>query len=803
MTRQGEAAPGRARRPFLGAASSLLLLLAGSIALPRAAAGVSSYEKAFAQLAALSPDPTRVAAVHGLKLRRDLATFDLIDGQMALFRPVEGRVWGAVFTGRGTFSFTPPTDIEREQLKRFYKTESLAANFDAVVLLFADTTLVELAAQAKFAPGTIGKKATSVMRRSLDLLLDEKTKDINYSIGKTCLEGASTELFVAYIQETGGGKELGGKGLLFAIDPFMTEQVQLWRPVKAMVFQNRIRNREVICQFPLEADRVRGTAPDGDFVASCQEEHYKIQSRFDGSLWLTGDAEVRFRSLEDGQNWLALALDPNLDVNSVQWESGQAADYFKGNDALLLWVRTDHPLGHGEERTLRVRYHGDVVHREDDWVRFDPGSFWYPRVVPQLRATYDLDYEYPAQYTLASVGEPSPPERKGNTMHSTWTVSTPAADCSFMIGLFKEHKIQAEKIPPVTVLMAESAHRRVRESAGEELIEQGLVPGKDMEKQVGADVANSLAFFQAIYGPTKLKRFYVAENPLDPSYLGVAYPGLIHLDWTTFYNTQSEGSDEMLRAHEVAHQWWGALGVVPATYHDRWLSEAFAEFSALRYLQSASKDSKRFFDALKRSRERILKNRRYLLGGGQEAGPICLGPRTRTSTTTEDYHLIIYDKGAWVLHMLRNLFLDLDTMTDGGFGVVMREFYEEYSEKDASTADFQRIVEKHAGRDMSWFFREWVYGTGIPHYRFAWRATAGVDGKYKVTCRVDQENVPEDFQMFVPLHIDFGNNQFAKLRVFVKGRHSEFDLPPMPKEPKRIVFNDLESVLCDVVTVDW
>jgi hypothetical protein len=171
-----------------------------------------------------------------------------------------------------------------------------------------------------------------------------------------------------------------------------------------------------------------------------------------------------------------------------------------------------------------------------------------------------------------------------------------------MMGIYKEHRIQVEQIPPITVLMAESAHSLVRQTADESLLDQGLAPGKGMEKQVGADVANSFAYFQSLYGPTRLQRFYVAENPLEHSYLGVAFPGLIHLNWTTFHGTVPEGYDEMLRAHEVAHQWWGALGVVPATYHDWWLAEAFAEFSALRYLEATSKDSKRYLDVSRHSR---------------------------------------------------------------------------------------------------------------------------------------------------------------------------------------------------------
>jgi hypothetical protein len=785
---------------------------------PAPAAPLTTYEKIIAELDSLSPDPSLVATVHNLRLKRDVATLEFTQGQMALFHAIEGRVWGCVFTGHGTFSFRPPDEIERGQLQRFYSTDSLAFRFDNVVLLFADTTLVELAAELKFAPGTIAKDAKGPVRRSLDLLLDAKSKDVNYSVGKTCLEGASNELFLAFVGQKGSSK-----GFIFEIDPFQTEQVQLWRPVKATMFQYRIRNREVISQFPMEADRARAAAEpgqaaadaavaaadtalatgDGDYIASFNEAHYRIRSRFDGGLNLRGDEDVLFRSLENGQNWIALALDPDVDVDSVRWENGTPAEFYKGDGALLLWVRSDHPMASGEDRTLRVVYHGQVVKREDDWVYFDPGSFWYPRVVPGRRATYELEYEHPADYTLVSVGEPSAPQRKGDTVVSQWTVDSPIFQSSFMIGIYKEHVLRPDKIPPVTVLMSEAAHKRVRENAGESLIEEGLAPGKSMDKQVGADIASSLTFYQSIYGPTKLTHFYVAENPLESSFLGIAFPGLIHLDWSTFYNTQAEGSDELLRAHEVAHQWWGALGVAPATYHDRWLSEAFAEFSALCYLQAASKDNKRFLETLRKSRDRIMKNRRFFLGDGQEAGPISLGPRTSTSTTPEDYRLVVYEKGAWVLHMIRNMFLDLDTMKDGGFGDMMREFYSSHAGRDATTADFQRVVERYAGRDMTWFFREWVYGTGIPRYRFAWRSARAEDGKFKVTCRVDQENVPEDFEMFVPIQIDFGGNRYARLRVFVKGPHSEFDLPPLPSEPKAIVFNDLESVLCESKTVDW
>jgi hypothetical protein len=58
---------------------------------------------------------------------------------------------------------------------------------------------------------------------------------------------------------------------------------------------------------------------------------------------------------------------------------------------------------------------------------------------------------------------------------------------------------------------------------------------------------------------------------------------------------------------------------------------------------------------------------------------------------------------------------------------------------------------------MGWFFKQWVYTSKIPHYTFAYKTEETADGKYKVSCQVHQTEVADDFQMPVPLYVDFGN----------------------------------------------
>ena len=368
----------------------------------------------------------------------------------------------------------------------------------------------------------------------------------------------------------------------------------------------------------------------------------------------------------------------------------------------------------------------------------------------------------------------------GQVTTSHWVTAGPIRNASFNLGLFKDYQIQEEGIPPVTVLISEDAHRRL-----------GGLRQKNMKETVGADVAKSLRFFQNVYGPLSVKQFFATEIP---SFHGEAFPGLVDLSWWTFQQTDQAGEDEVFRAHEVAHQWWG-VGVDFTSYHDQWLSEGLADFSGLWYLQTVRKDNEKYFGVLRRWRNRILEH-------DDAPGPISLGYRTTSSKDSTGYDVAVYKKGAWVIHMLRIMMLDLKTMNEDRFTETMRDFYCTYKGKRASTEDFRRIAEQHAGTDLGWFFDQWVDGTDIPTYRVAYRSEPAEGGKYFVKLRVRQENVGDDFQMYVPVTLDLGDDRIAGPGK-VRGRQSEIDLPPMPAKPKSIRFNDLDGVLAEVKMEDW
>lgn len=351
-------------------------------------------------------------------------------------------------------------------------------------------------------------------------------------------------------------------------------------------------------------------------------------------------------------------------------------------------------------------------------------------------------------------------------------------------------------VPPVTILLNEIA----RDQLKMDIMATGgfLNTGRKMEKQVGSDIVNSIAFYQKVYGQCPVEEFTVSESPYGG---GEAFPGMINLSTSTFQNTSDQGIDEILRAHEVAHQWW-AFGMDFNNYHDKWLSEGLAEFSALWYMQTVLKNNKLFFKKLDLMRDDIMDTRKYLLSSGIRAGAIWLGYRTSTMDTPEDYALLVYYKGAWVVQMLRNMMLDLNTMKEDKFIGAMQEFYSRYFGGCATTEDFKAVMEKHTGRDLGWFFKQWVYGDNIPEYKFSYTTTKTPEGKCKLTYRIEQTGVPSDFQMLIPIQFDFGKDQTARTRVLAKGPCTQNDLL-MPMEPKDIIFNPFASVLCKQETVSW
>jgi peptidase M1-like protein len=775
--------PGRANLAAVALAASLPVALRGQAAV--------TYLERYREVMRLGSSGTRFATVDHVVLTRDAGQLTFEHGMLYLLAPVAGRTMGAVFQGQGRFTFMPPVPTEQAELERFAGSKALDEGFSEAILIFADSTAEEFR-RFTFRPSETGSGVAGRVHDLLNSLEADNEGSLRADVIGPLLNGEASGFFLARLERAYGDP------VLFEIDPGANEAVQLYRPVSRRKWGT---HWAVVAQFPMR-EALRGSAGSWMLRQRLRVPSYRMDVRltpsFSADLDFAAHATLVLHADEPIGPWLQFALHPKLVVDSARWGTGERASVFKAKDGGDVWVRAPRRHETGDSLDLTFSYHGNLIDRYSDWFFIDPGAAWYPRNGQGTDlAIFDVTYHAPSWYPLASIGDRTDSTVAGKVLTTRWVTQLPTAFATFNLGLFESYHTQLPGAPPLDVLISESAHRAlaraqlalVRDS-GEEWFP--IPQQKNMRENVAADVANSLKLFTHLFGESLYSHFYVTEIPYGE---GVSFPGMIDLSWSTFQNTSLDGFDEFFRAHEVAHQWWGS-GVQQASYRDKWLSEGLASFSALWYLQSERKRNDEYFKFFDQYKSDIKAFQ-------DDVGPIWIGYRNATPKARRGYATMIYEKGAWVFQMLRIMMLDLRTMKEDRFTEMMRDYYASYRGKPASTEDFQRIVERHTGGPMDWFFDQWVKGTAIPTYHVAWTGQPASGGKHFVRFRITQEHVPADFRMPVLVSVDLGDKRFAHFRIDVRGTQTEYASPLLPGEPKGLKFNELNGVLADVKMERW
>ena len=172
-----------------------------------------------------------------------------------------------------------------------------------------------------------------------------------------------------------------------------------------------------------------------------------------------------------------------------------------------------------------------------------------------------------------------------------------------------------------------------------------------------------------------------------------------------FYGEKGVASGRAPVVHEVAHQWFGNA-ITEKDWDDVWLSEGFATY--FTHLFNEHFDGR---DAFVRG----LKDDIPIIVAAQKALPDEPVIHRNLSDMEKVLNRLVYQKGGWVLHMLRG------TIGTDKFRGGIREYYRRYQNQNASTDDFRQVMEAAAGTSLSWFFDQWLKRPGMPVLRGSWR----------------------------------------------------------------------------------
>jgi aminopeptidase N len=240
-----------------------------------------------------------------------------------------------------------------------------------------------------------------------------------------------------------------------------------------------------------------------------------------------------------------------------------------------------------------------------------------------------------------------------------------------------------------------------------------------------ANVVDMLTFYSTVFG----------KYPFDKYGMAAVYPfgagGMEHQTMTTIHRGWlTNGGSQGGIAHELAHQWWGDM-VTCGTFKDIWLNEGFATYSEALW-------EEHFYGSARFSS--LMSGIQHFTDGSWQV-PIYDPPQNYLFGDVE------YSKGAWVLHMLRGL------LGDSAFFNVFKTYRQRFEYKSATTDDFAAAATSVAGRDLSWFFNQWIYGKGWPIYAYRWTVQSG-GGGYDVKVDIQQQQDEHVFQMPVQLKLE-------------------------------------------------
>jgi aminopeptidase N len=269
----------------------------------------------------------------------------------------------------------------------------------------------------------------------------------------------------------------------------------------------------------------------------------------------------------------------------------------------------------------------------------------------------------------------------------------------------------------------------------------------------GELMGRALEFYSNEYGaPAFGTRFIIAQTD-DDTMEAYSGPGMLFLA-SKFFDSTRASSDERLQ-REVAYQWWGQT-VGLKSFDDAWVSQGLAEWSAFAF-REATLNGAQLDAAQREEQERALTF--------EQTSSIVRAPSALDDQSAA-YKSIVFYKGAMVFRMLR------ETMGKPPFHQLLKKFLEQYRNKNASIDDFERLTSQVAGKNMRYFFAQWVEGTGVPEFNVDYQIIRTRTGKFRTRGTVRQNF--ENLHMPVELTLHSEGDSQTKI-LYLAGTSEDFD----------------------------
>lgn len=493
--------------------------------------------------------------------------------------------------------------------------------------------------------------------------------------------------------------------------------------------------------------------------------HYSFRiSISDNSDDVEAQTSIQVRFLASGVRsfFLDLATESGgkgMVVTSVTG-AGRTIEYTHQNDCLQ--IRLADPPRTGEVVTFEIAYHG--IPR--DGLRFlensggervvfsenfpDRAHQWLP-VVDHIaeKATCEFIVTAPAQYQVIANGRLIGETDIQPELRSThWKESIPIPCWLYAIGISRFRVRNFDAVNNVSV-------------------QSWIFPDEDEQ-------------CATLFERTSQRAISHFTERIGPC----AFEKIAHVEATGIHGASEHASEiyyseRLLRqklldhswiVHEISHHWFGN-SVTESDWDDIWLSEGFATYMTQLYTEHFSGR-----DALVQN----LKNDRAVVIEAERKSPGTPIIHRNISDLSTMMNPLVYQKAAWVLHMLRH-HIGSERFFSG-----MREYYRQYAQDTVSTDTFRRVMEGEAGMDLSWFFDQWLHRGGVPKLEGSWSYDSE---RKRVDIHISQTQSGDPFRIKLEIGISSLADSPERIEYTeLDGRDARFSFP-VDVEPQSVVLD--------------
>jgi hypothetical protein len=590
-----------------------------------------------------------------------------------------------VFSGRGVVEFQPRPATEQEQLRQYSGKTRLVQPIRTFFLRLHPSKFFEWL--------------------GLDRAVEDLQASARFASAQTYFDRHVGQLYVLdaplprspwwLVPPVGDGALVfdGPKGpLTYALDANSPEGLSLLdRP-----------NRKQVCLYALDGKRARYSDDDR---RSTDVVNHDITVTFEPGLRTLRAEDTLRLAIREPTTSVRLRLHEGFAIESVTHPDMGPLLFFRvrGQDTVMVSLGSL-GMGGAPEIELRVRYRGmvpasfvedevlsQIEYSSDDVPLEDirvitNRTAWYPSVGTDDYATARIRMDVPAELNAVTGGRLVSSRVEGERRIVEYQLDQKGKYISIAVGRLVEGGTA---------------------TAGSTTIHSFAVPRQRPDLNRRVDEARAiLTYFETLFGPVPYPEMnLVVIERSTPG--GHSPPGMIVLaerpallrrqlrdDPASFWDIPG-----FFLAHELAHQWWGH-GIAPENYHERWLSEAFAQYAAALWVRQ-SRGEPTFRSVLARMNKWALRM--------TDEGPISLGYRLgHVRGDPQVFRAVVYDKGALVLHLLRLI------VGDDGFFTALKRIQADHRFTPIGTHDLQAALEATVTTSLSQYFDAWIDDTTLP-----------------------------------------------------------------------------------------